>query len=1726
MDERKLSYPGSLHNHLDWSNERLRDCIIKTEDLIDYAIELGHQVVAITDHETVSGAVRAEKYYQKIKEKNPNFKLILGNEIYLCRNGLNASNYKAGQDKYYHFILLAKDAIGHQQIRELSTRAWLRSYMARGMRRVPTYYSDLFEIIGANPGHVFSSTACFRAGTQVETKQGWKNIEDIQPGDFVINRYGEWEEVIEPTSRNYIGDGYEIILGGNPSPIYCTSNHQFLVISNNKKTPRWVSAEELITKKGGTKHMCLLPCSYDYKNKPFIEKTEFLHSWSSSEPSRKKYILPERIEITPELMRFFGLFLGDGCITLKKNPNINFTFNEKEFPVYYNSFIRPASQQLGIEWSISARPDNHRVDISCSSRELIDLFYYLFGNVKADTKKVPERLRISEELDYELVFGYFLADGYFRTRKQSGLVKYVCGEFVSASISKQLSYDIYKILNQLRITSGVSLAKARTGKDGVHHQNAWYVEGSNSILGAVKKLQPYSHQEVCQIFSQAKTIKQNDYLFIDNTWYRKVRIKSKEKITMNETVYCLNDTTHSFKCENVIVHNCLGGCLPTQLLRAKTEPELLPKIYNWISQLDNLFGHGNFFFEMQPSHNKDQIYVNQRLFELSEELDIPYIITTDSHYLKKEDRAVHKAYLNAQNGDREVDDFYASTYMMNTEELESYFGYFSEEQLEKAYRNILRIRETCEDYSLLKPLYIPQLPWKESKISYVQNCWIKRIPYLKTFVESDYIGDRALACMIVKALEDGPQELWNQKTWDEVNACLEMTWISSNVNKAHWSAYYLNLQRIIEECWNAGTLVGPGRGSGVGFILLYLLNITQINPLQETTKTFRWRFLNPDRVSVLDVDIDIEGGRRAQVLSHLRKVYGEDRVSNVATFKTEKPKAAILTACRGLGIDVDIASYLASLVPADRGIPRSLSQCMYGDVENDWKPIKQFVYEMTENYPEVWEVASKIEGLICGIGIHAGGVIFVDEPFVNSAALMRAPDGTIITAFELHDCEDVSLIKYDLLSVEALDKIHNCIDLLCDYGYAERKETLKETYESIIGIYSLERTASEMWKMIWEHKITSLFQMEKQSGIQGIALTHPQSVDELAILNSVIRLMAQEKGAEQPLNKFARFKNDISLWYKEMKSYGLTEEEMKVLEPVVKISYGICESQEKFMELVQLPECGGFSLTWADKLRKSIAKKNPEAFLRLQDEYFKTIKEKKLDEKFCKYVWYVLVCTSKGYGFNASHTLAYSLIALQEMNLAYRFPIIFWNCGCLISDAGGNEQQENMDENENEEIIVTEEYVDCVEEFDDDDEEDDDEETESKMSISKKKKKVKVTNYGKIAAALGKMQSEGIAVTSPDINKSTFTFSPDVENSVIRFGMSGIIKVGQDIVKQIIENRPYTSIPDFLSKVKINKPQMVNLIKCGAFDSFGPREQVMHEYVDLISDAKKRITLQNMKMLIDFKLIPKEYDFVCRVFNFNKYLKTFKVDDLFLLDNIAMAFFDKNFSIDKLVEDIRAESGFAIKQIAWKKIYDDVMDKIRPYVKAHNQELLEAVNIRLTEDVWNKYCLGNISKWEMDSVSCYFHEHELAHVNNTYYGFSNFFDLPEEPEIERILEIKGKRVPIFKIHRIYGTVLDRDKMKKLVTLLTPNGVVTVKIFGEVFNIYDRQISEKGADGKKHVKEKSTFARGNKIVVCGIRDGDSFRAKKYKATPYHLCELIEEVYSDGKIKMRPRLELDE
>lgn len=243
---------------------------------------------------------------------------------------------------------------------------------------------------------------------------------------------------------------------------------------------------------------------------------------------------------------------------------------------------------------------------------------------------------------------------------------------------------------------------------------------------------------------------------------------------------------------------------------------------------------------------------------------------------------------------------------------------------------------------------------------------------------------------------------------------------------------------------------------------------------------------------------------------------------------------------------------------------------------------------------------------------------------------MRAPDGTLISQFELHDLERLSLIKYDLLSVEGVDRIQTCLELLIEHGYVEEKETLRKTYDSVLNVYKIDRDNPELWKMVQEGKVVSLFQMEKESGVQGIRLTKPQSIEDLAALNSVIRLMAQEKGTETPLEKYTRFRKDKQAFDREMIKYGLTEKEREILHEQLDNSSGLCIQQEQFMKLVQLPECGGWDLQWSDRLRKSIAKKSPKEYEILERQFFDRVKDRYLSENFCNYVWKVQIAMSRG----------------------------------------------------------------------------------------------------------------------------------------------------------------------------------------------------------------------------------------------------------------------------------------------------------------------------------------------------------------------------------------------------------------------------------------------------------------------------------------------------------------
>lgn len=1326
----------SLHNHTCASNQRLVDSINTVEGLIQYAFDLGLYGLALTEHETVNSHIKALKYVdKKRKEENHDprwdtFKLILGNEIYLCRNGLNSENYDSKRDSFYHFILLAKDEEGHKQIRKLSTRAYSQSFMKNRMRRVPTYYSDLREIVGANPGHLIASTAC---------------------------------------------------IGG---------------------------------------------------------------------------------------------YLGK---TLLKASRL-----EKSTPKGFDEEIQ----------------------------------------------------------------------------------------------------------------------------------------------------------------------------------------------------------------------------------RLKT----------WCVYLQDIFGKDNFFLELQPSDNQEQIYVNKWLLQFSDELSIPAIITTDSHYLTKEDRKFHKAYLNSKDGDREVDEFYATTYMMSADEIHSYMDkYNGAKVISQLLENTKLIGEQIEQYDLRKPFKLPYLPSKEdikkADIVYESDSTMPEI--WSKFIFSEEPADRVFIKRIIDKCDTNPNYYWTSERIERMNIELETVWNASEKQNIKWSKYFLQVADYLKIAWNEGdTLVGPGRGSGVGFYLNYLLDIIQIDPIVEKVPLFYWRFLNPERASILDIDSDVQSNRRNKVIEALQRHYGELNVVRVGTERTEAAKAAILTAARGLNIDIDTAQAIAAMIESDRGIQRSLHTTYYGDVENDIPPNKNFQEEMAK-YPMLWEVAQKIEGLQCGSGCHAGGVVIVDEDITETNSLIKLNSGEWVTAWDLHESEEVSNVKIDLLATLNLTRMRTCLDLLVQYGYIEKKPTLRETYESAIGVYKLDRTNPKMWEMLERNEILSVFQFDTPQGIQGISLAKPTSVEEMAALNSIMRLMASEKGAEQPLEKYARFKKNPKLWDLEMDRYGLTQNQKDLLHNYLDYEYGICASQEDIMSMIQNPLLGGWSLKDSDMLRKSIAKKDPKLYEQLSQKYFDTVKEKKLDERLCNYFWYVLVNTQRGYSFNLSHTLAYSLVGLQNMNLACNYPIIFWNTANLIVDSAGVDDGEDIDQDE---IVDNEEEEIEIENDEEEDEEDEEVNLTEKETVKRAKKTV---DYGKAARAIGKFRSYGINILPPNINTSSFTFTPNVEQNSITYGLRGITRISNDIIKLIMRNRPYSSFNDFMKKNHTNKLQTINLIKSGAFDMIEdkPREEIMHNYLLSIADQKQRLTLQNMQMLINKELIPPEMDFYARLFSFNKFLKANKSGIYYLVNESAINFINEYFDVD-LIED-----GTSILQKTWDNVYKKAMEPMRQYLKDNKDEMLKALNDALFNEVAQKYGCGNISKWEMDSISFYYHDHELAAAAR---DFDDFFALPEEAEVEySFAGANGQDIKVFKLHKIIGTVIDKNKLKNTISLLTPTGVVQVKIYKNQYNLYDKQISEKDSAGKKHVVEKSWFSRGTMLMIQGIRRGDNFIPKKRKQSVYPVISKILEVNEKGELTLQyERAEVDE
>ncbi|UNL88018.1 DNA polymerase III subunit alpha [Bacillus subtilis] len=1148
---------------------------------------------------------------------------------------------------------------------------------------------------------------------------------------------------------------------------------------------------------------------------------------------------------------------------------------------------------------------------------------------------------------------------------------------------------------------------------------------------------------------------------------------------------------------------CLGSEVNIHLLKIKAFEETGDsqsikqhklKIHEFITWCIEVFGKDKFFIELQPALSEEQIYCNKKLIDIANGYDLQMIVTTDAHYLRPEDRAIHQAFLNAKDGEREVDSFYEACFVQNVDEIHERMDYIDKEVIDQAIKNTMLIGEMIEDYTIEHEPIIPKMDLPNFKLRHLFKPAYDQYEYIKKMSESVDEQDRYL----LKLIEDGFEEKLKtseltreafHKILNRINVELGELWEISQKLSQSMPSYYITVREIINIIWDdecgGDSLVGAARGSAAGYLVNYLLDNTQINPMQYDLP--HWRHIHKSRPDLPDIDIDTEGSKRQKILKALRERFGDKRVLQIATFGTEGSKSALQTACRGLGIDNDISQYLSGMIPFERGSNWPLTHCFYGDKETGRKPIKEFIREV-EQYPNLKETALKIEGLTNKRSSHAAGVIIFNDEYTKSNAMMKTPKGAYITQFNMGDSEAMGSVKFDLLTIEALDKIRVTLDQLIENKEIEWQGSLKETYNKYIHPDVIEYKDDKLWEMAGNGEIMDLFQFSTEVGHQSVVKVKPKNLLEAAVTNSLMRLMSD--GEEQPVDTYVNYKNNLNKWYEEMKRYGLSEKEIRVMERHLKDIYGVADTQEVVMQMVMDKDIANFDIKESNYLRKSIAKKKEDVLKEVEELFFKKGKEIGTSDNLLNYVWNVQFKRQFGYSFSLLHTLAYSIIALQELNLNYRYNPLYWNTACLTVNSGGIDTEDTKDN-----------------------------------------KKTAATNYGKVASAIGNIRQRGIKIDLPDINKADFGFRTDINNNSILFGLKGMNGIGDDVIHHIVLNRPYSDFNDFIERMFksgiIKKGQVIQLIKGGCFDSFGNRQEIMKAFISLISEPKSKLTLSNLKMLIENNIVPSEFAQEVRFFRFKDYIskkvyKTLKSpkDKLFLLDDVSASFYNQHFSEDSVVDMLNGQ--LVISEKAFKKEYDNKMSNIKSWITT--EEPLKKLNDCLLIKEWEKYADGSLGKWEMDSLSYYYNDHELSGVNFAKYDIADFYKLPAEPVKGKPYQWRGKTLYEYETTRIIGTVLDRDKNKHTITLLTPTGVVTVKQWSGSFSHYNKQISRSIGGGKKEVVEKSWYTRGTLLMFTGFRRGNNFIPKVYKDSIYnHTVCRIDFVDNEGNMSLTTKRE---
>jgi DNA polymerase III subunit alpha len=642
----------------------------------------------------------------------------------------------------------------------------------------------------------------------------------------------------------------------------------------------------------------------------------------------------------------------------------------------------------------------------------------------------------------------------------------------------------------------------------------------------------------------------------------------------------------------------LSGCLSGEVLNALAngQEERAREAACWYQEH---FGAGHYFLEVQRHDLDGEGAFNEALMRLSRDLHIPLVATNDCHYLHAEDAEAHEVLLCIQTGKSLSDPkrFAFSTpdfYFKSPQEMATRFR-----DLPGAVEQTLAIAEHCNLEIPLGETHLPsyQVPSHYTLDSYLEATVLERLHQRLKLAER---RGRRLTPELIGTYE--------QRAAHELHVIQQMG----------YSGYFLIVWDFIDYAKSQGIPVGPGRGSAAGSLVAYALGITELDPLQYNL-LFE-RFLNPERVSLPDIDIDFCQERRDEVIAYVTQKYGKENVAQIITFGTLMAKAVLRDVGRTLDIPYGEVDRIAKLVPNRLNI--TLADAL--KEEPKLREIDQQGGQMTR----LMSTAQALEGLVRHASTHAAGVVIAPEPLTEYLPLYKGNKGEVVTQYAMEDIEQLGLLKMDFLGLRTLTVLHNTLRFIQD------------SHRTEMTLEDIPLDDARTYQLLSEARTFGVFQLESQ-GLRDILRKLKPSVFEDVI--ALVALYRPGPLGSGMIDDFIQRKHG-----KAKVEYLLPE-----LEPILKETYGIIVYQEQVMQIASA--IAGFSLGTADILRRAMGKKKPEVMAEQREVFLKGALEHGFDQKKAEEL-FELMAYFAGYGFNKSHSAAYALIAYWTAYLKAHFP--------------------------------------------------------------------------------------------------------------------------------------------------------------------------------------------------------------------------------------------------------------------------------------------------------------------------------------------------------------------------------------------------------------------------------------------------------------------------------------